>query len=265
MAVIFYTLLNQQRKGMKETFYFPHDYNARNDMKIQALISEHGALGYGVYWIIIEILHEQFDKDIELDDITFLSLARQASTSVEQIKVIVEDCLKYKLLTEENGYIYSKRVNENIDKRLEISEKRAKAGRISAKKRQKATRVEQVLTHVQQNPTKERKGKDIKGNKNSRDITSDFERFWDDYHRITGKAKTDKEAAIKHWKRLNNGEQTKAIENINPYFRTLKDKEYCKKARTYLADKNFNDEFRSANNGEQLKAKLLDISNYSPV
>ncbi len=32
---------------MKETYYFLHDYNARNDPKIPAMISKYGAEGYG--------------------------------------------------------------------------------------------------------------------------------------------------------------------------------------------------------------------------
>lgn len=72
---------------------------------------------------------------------------------------------------------------------------------------------------------------------------AEFEIFWDRFHAITGKPKTDKEAALKHWKRLKRAEQQKATDNIRSYFLSLGDFHYCKKARTYLADKNFNDEF----------------------
>ena len=160
----------------KETFYFSHDYNARNDIKIQALLVEHGAIGYGVYWIIVEILHEESEKKLKLDDMTYVAIARQASTSVEQAKAIVECCLKYELFTEDDGYFFSKRILKNIEKRMSISEKRAKAGRVSAIKRKKGTLVEQNPTSVeesptsveenptcvQQHPTKERKGKERK-------------------------------------------------------------------------------------------------------
>ena len=131
----------------KETFYFSHDYNARNDIKIQALLVEHGAAGYGVYWVIVEILHEE------------------ASTSVEQVKAIVKCCLEYGLFTEDDGCFFSKRVLGNINKRLDISEKRAKAGRMSAKKRKKATSVEQNPTNA--NKEKERKEKERKENTNT--------------------------------------------------------------------------------------------------
>ena len=38
----------------KDTFYFSHDYNARNDEKIKRLIRKHGMQGYGVFWSIVE-------------------------------------------------------------------------------------------------------------------------------------------------------------------------------------------------------------------
>ena len=149
----------------KETFYFSHDYNARNDIKIQALLAEHGAAGYGVYWIIVEILHEEAVKKLKLDTLTYIAIARQASTSVEQVKTLVECCLKYELFYEDDGYFFSIRILENIEKRLDISEKRAKAGRISANKRKKATSAQQKSTSVEESPTKSNKEKEIKEKK----------------------------------------------------------------------------------------------------
>lgn len=44
---------------MKETFYFQHDYNARNDPKLQDVLIDLGVEGIGVFWCIIEQLYEQ--------------------------------------------------------------------------------------------------------------------------------------------------------------------------------------------------------------
>ena len=70
-----------------------------------------------------------------------------------------------------------------------------------------------------------------------------FDLFWDQYHTITNLQKTDREAAMKYWAKLSPAEKGKAKDNIQPYFDSLDEKKYCKKARTYLGDKNFNDEF----------------------
>ena len=59
-------------------------------------------------------------------------------------------------------YFFSKRILENIEKRKDISEKRAKAGRISAEKRKKSTSVGINSTSVGENPTKSNKGKERK-------------------------------------------------------------------------------------------------------
>jgi len=70
-----------------------------------------------------------------------------------------------------------------------------------------------------------------------------FNIFWEQYHTITKKNKTDKDAALKYWKKLSEKDKQKAADNIQDYYNSLNDKKYCKKARTYLDDKNFNDEF----------------------
>lgn len=35
---------------VKESFYFPHDYDAQNDPKLQALIAKFKSQGYGIFW-----------------------------------------------------------------------------------------------------------------------------------------------------------------------------------------------------------------------
>ena len=51
-------LVNRKKdEAMKE--YFSHDYNARNDPKLQEVLCEHGVAGLGVFWAIIENLYEQ--------------------------------------------------------------------------------------------------------------------------------------------------------------------------------------------------------------
>ena len=77
------------------------------------------------------------------------------------------------------------------------------------------------------------------------EINNSFETFFDEYHKVTKLNKSDKAAALKKWKTLTVSERTKALDNVLNYYNSLNDKKYCKKARTYLNDKNFNDEFSS--------------------
>ena len=152
---------------MKDTYYFSHDYNPTSDPKIQALIGEHGAVGYGLYWRIVEMLHEEETHKLPCKKYIYLALAKQMSTSVEQVEIIVKCCIELcELFVSDNELFWSERVLRNIEKRTEISNKRSEAGKKSADLRKISTNVEQVSTSVQQNPTKERKVKENKVNEN---------------------------------------------------------------------------------------------------
>jgi hypothetical protein len=140
----------------KNTYYFPHDYNARNDEKLQVLMIDTGAEGYGIYWGLVEVLHEESSHSIELTTIFLKSFAKQMSTSVEQVLKCVECSVQLGLFFNSENVIKSTRVDKNILVRSELSEKRSKAGKESALKRQ------QVSTHVEQVSTKEKKRKEIK-------------------------------------------------------------------------------------------------------
>ncbi len=155
---------------MKETYYFSHDYNATQDPKIMILLSECGLSGLALYWILIEILHQQPESKISTDAYSgYLAFYGNFDNTNEQVlNKISQILVKTELLFEQDGFIYSKRVLENKKQREIISEKRSLAGKRSAEIRQKATSVKQVSTSVQHEVNKgqqgkERKGKEIKG------------------------------------------------------------------------------------------------------
>jgi len=91
--------------------------------------------------------------------------------------------------------------------------------------------------------------KEKKDNNDKNNINIAFELFWNEYHRLTGKNKTDKDSSLKYWKGLIKAEQQKAIQMISAYAKTQEDPKYLKKARTYLSDKNFNDELEAPKQG----------------
>ena len=161
--------------------YFSHDYNATLDPKIIALLGDYGAVGYGIYWRIVEMLHAENEHKLPLKEYIYKALAKQMGTSVEQVSAIVRDCIDiYDLFIECDGCFYSKRVDDNIQKMEEIKEKRSKAGKISAENRKNSTSVQQNLTSVQQNLTqsnkiKEKKIKEnkIKENNNKEEINKE--------------------------------------------------------------------------------------------
>ena len=139
----------------KETFYFSHDYNARNDIKIKRLIVKHGYEGYGIFWAMIEDLYQNANA-LPLD---YDCIAYDFRTNSDMIESIVND---FDLFEVGEDTFSSLSIQRRLGKRMEISEKRAKAGRISAEKRKKERRTEHVLKCVEQIPTKESKVKESK-------------------------------------------------------------------------------------------------------
>ena len=101
-------------------------------------------------------------------------------------------------------------------------------------------------TQSKRNPNAEQtqSGTNNKYNKENNDKNT-FDLFWEHFHKITTLKKTDYKAAFAYWKKLSITEQRKAYNMVPKYFNSLKDKKYCKKARTYLSDKNYNDEFET--------------------
>lgn len=153
----------------KEAYYFSHDYSTTNDPKIQALLGKYGAKGYGIYWRVVEILHEEQEHKLYLKPYIFEAIASTFKEDVALIKEIINYQVKVcELFKKKTNYIYSERVLENIAKRDKIKEVRSLAGQKSAeiRRQQKGTEAKQNLTNVEQKATKESKVKEIKGNSN---------------------------------------------------------------------------------------------------
>lgn len=227
----------------KDTFYFPHDYEPTSDPKIQALLGEFGAAGYGVFWRIIEMLHSDCQHKLPLKKYIYSALAKQMSTSVEQIETIINYCINVcELLQNKDDFIYSNRVNSNIDKRAQLIEKRSHAGKVSASVRQK-------LTHV--NKIKESKGK----KKNNINIA--FSEFWSMYLRKEG---SKKKCEIK-WNNLTDEIRTRIINTLPVFFSHIKEQQFIPYPETYLNQERWNDEIPfKIDNKPQGLYKVPDIS-----
>lgn len=105
---------------MKHCSYFPHDSNAKDDPKITLLIDDLNPEGYGIFFILIEILRDQPDFRCPIKLIP--SIARKYNTSIEKIKSVIT---KYELFEVENDFFYSNslinRMNEIASNKLKLS------------------------------------------------------------------------------------------------------------------------------------------------
>ncbi len=154
-------------KKQKDAYYFSHDYSTTNDPKIQALLGKYGAKGYGVYWRVVEILHEEQEHKLYLKPYIFEAIASTFKDEVNVVKEIIEYQIKICELFKKRGkYIYSERVLENIKKRDKIKEVRSLAGQRSAQiRKEKSANVKQIEINAEENSRKEKKEKEKKEKK----------------------------------------------------------------------------------------------------
>lgn len=116
------------------SYWFPHDCNARNDVKLMALHTSYGLAGIGFYWCLIEYMHEGLDPNIPDEDLQLLM--QTFKEGEETCKQMLSKCLALGLLCyrDDKQTIYSPRAEEQINKRSSIVEKRKEAGRKGGKK-----------------------------------------------------------------------------------------------------------------------------------
>jgi hypothetical protein len=134
----------------KDTFYFSHDYNARNDEKIKRLIRKHGMIGYGIFWSIVEDLYNNANA-LRTD---YEGIAYDLRSDCDIVASVVND---FDLFIFNGDFFGSNSVQERLDQRNNKSE----SARKSASYRWENANA--LQTQSEGNAKKERKGKEIKG------------------------------------------------------------------------------------------------------
>jgi hypothetical protein len=216
----------------KESFYFPHDYEPTSDPKIQALLGEFGAVGYGVFWRIVEMLHSNSEHKLPLKQYMFLAIAKQMLASAEQIQAIIKYCIDVcELFISDGEYIESNRVNNNFERRAELSEKRAVAGRLGAT----------ASAIAKQNSAKLNKEKNIKEKDIKQDNIVSFENFWNLYDKDE-----DRMQCKVKWMQLSNEERNECISKLPEYIKSTPNKQFRKNPVNYLKNKSWNNEIPSS-------------------
>jgi hypothetical protein len=138
----------------KEAFYFPHFCNARHDRKIRRLRKELGVEGYGIYFMLLEILREQQDMMYPLEDIDLLA----EEFGVSEAKVRTTICNYQLFEVDHDEKFFSPKMLVYLEPYFKMKEQRKLAGKASADKRLLNDRS----TTVQQSKGKEKKVNEIK-------------------------------------------------------------------------------------------------------
>lgn len=155
----------------KDAYYFSHDSNAKDDPKCMLVIDQLGLEGYGIYWVLIEVLRDQpnFSYPMKLVPI----LARRYNTTAEKMMTVIQKYGLFELNPEEEFFSLS--LNKRMEKLEASREQRRLAGKSSAEKRKllqaSSTDVQRPLNECSTSKVKESKVKEsIEDRKNKLEL-----------------------------------------------------------------------------------------------
>ena len=114
---------------MKESFYFSHDYNARNDDKILEIRDKYKNDGYAVFFYCLETMAERGDGYLIPSLLGGLSLSY--GVGKEWLSEFLEFCVKIGIFKKDDKGYYNSRMIDHINFRAKLSQ----AGTEGAKKR----------------------------------------------------------------------------------------------------------------------------------
>ncbi len=145
--------------------YFPHDTDAYNDEKIEALRMKHGADGYVFYFFHLERIYRSPNAEIVSDAETRQIFSRKLEITEQKYAEILETCLKYHCFDlqkyRESGILTSNGIKKRAicvyNKRLRMKEL-YKNRIVSAAE----TRAESTQSKVKESKVKESKVKESK-------------------------------------------------------------------------------------------------------
>jgi len=171
---------------VKDTYYFSHDYNARNDEKIKRLIRKYKMEGYGIFWAIVEDLYNNANA-LHTD---YEGIAFDLHTDIDTVKSIIND---FDLFVVEGNEFGSASVERRLTDRNDKSEK----ARQSAFKRWDKNKgnANAMQTHSDSNAINERKEEEIKEKENlfkeevflfseySADMLNQFYLYWSQHNK----------------------------------------------------------------------------------
>lgn len=269
----------------KDAYWFQHDSNTTDNPKIMRLIVDLKMEGYGMYWVLLEHLRNQPDFKGEMSVLP--ALAMRNGTALNVCSTVVE---RYDLFVIKEEVFYSQSLIDRMQGWVKKKKDGRNAGIASGASRRNKSKVgstklnggsttveqeEKRREEKKENKPKEstsRRGANSVRNSTDDNLTSEkqmklsaaetFEIFWERYHEVTGKSKTDKAAALKKWKStaMNLTNHRAAYVGIPVYFNWAM-KEYdgriesVKKARTYLEDRCWKDDYSSLRDREKDKTK----------
>lgn len=241
--------------------YFPHDTDAVNDEKIEALRSLYGNDGYAFYFILLERIYRTCTGEIDLrSDIRKATIISKLGISKELFERILKDAFEVELFDKEYFESTGKLTSPGIKRRIgEVEKLRSKwrTKKVFQGENPVDNSEENLLENGQK--TRERKEKKSKVNINTVQVQSFFESVWKLYPNKKGKGQISDTQKSKLFE-IGVEELKRCIER---YTKTKPDWQQYQNGSTFFnsgyvdyLDKNFID--------TDSKADYCDLSNYTP-
>lgn len=115
----------------KDSYYFSHDSNARNDVKLIKLRRVFAMEGIGIFWCICEMLRESENYSLPIEAIP--DIAFELRVAEEKIKSIISDFNLFVINTE--NFFFSKSLNNRMQALENKRQQQIAAGKRGAQKR----------------------------------------------------------------------------------------------------------------------------------
>ena len=146
----------------KDTYWFRHDSNAKDDYKCMILIEQLGCEGYGIFWILVETLREQ--KDYRYPFYLLGALARKYNTTQAKVETVVKEYGLFEI--DIDSFFFSHSFNRRMENLDKIKEQRRIAGLKSGANR----KIKAIEHKLNKSSTKDERVNNIKKEKIIKEI-----------------------------------------------------------------------------------------------
>lgn len=111
----------------KDTYYFSHDSNARNDEKILMLRAECGWGGYGIYWALIEMMFENEETSLKCKAVKGIAVSFNIDITV--LQSVINTCITTELFVSDEENFWSESLRKRKSEFHKSREKKSLAGK----------------------------------------------------------------------------------------------------------------------------------------
>ena len=146
----------------KDTYWFRHDSNAKDDYKCMILIEQLGCEGYGIFWILVETLRKQ--KDYRYAFYFLGALARKYDTTQAKVETVVKEYGLFEI--DIDSFFFSHSFNRRMENLDKIKEQRRIAGLKSGANR----KIKAIEHKLNKSSTKDERVDNIKKEKIIKEI-----------------------------------------------------------------------------------------------